>query len=54
MKQKKCPKCNEVKDADKFFKSSTTTDRLSTYCKVCEKISKHKKADKYSDLYRIF
>jgi hypothetical protein len=54
MKEKKCPKCKQIKSADEFFKSHTRVDKLATYCKVCEKISKYKKTDKYSELYGIF
>jgi hypothetical protein len=53
MKEKKCPKCKNIKPADEFFKSLTRVDKLATYCKVCEKVSRIKKTDKYSDLYGL-
>ena len=53
MKEKKCPRCKETKPSGEFFKSLTRLDKLATYCKVCEKISKYKKMDKYSELYGL-
>lgn len=50
---KKCPRCKQEKPKTEFFKSQTRLDRLSTYCKQCEKVYKHRKKDQYSDLYGL-
>jgi len=50
---KKCPRCKEEKPKTAFFKSTTTVDRMSTYCKACEKMYKNRKKDQYSDLYGL-
>lgn len=33
--QKKCPKCNTVKDLDEFYKNRTKKDGHTVYCKAC-------------------
>lgn len=38
MADKKCPKCNEVKDHHLFYKSKTSKDGCSSYCKKCQNL----------------
>ncbi len=33
--EKHCPKCNETKSAELFYKGSSALDGLDTYCKEC-------------------
>jgi Zn ribbon nucleic-acid-binding protein len=35
---KKCPKCKETKDGLQFYKAKQTKDKLSVYCRTCQKI----------------
>jgi hypothetical protein len=37
MTSKRCTKCQLVKSATEFNKNNETLDRLSTYCRVCQK-----------------
>ena len=50
---KTCPKCKVNKPKSDFYVSKTRIDKLATYCKVCEKITKYKKKDEYEHLYGI-
>lgn len=34
---KKCPRCKELKPLSEFIKSKQTKDKLTCYCKDCEK-----------------
>lgn len=35
MKNKKCPKCGEIKDIGEFYKNKSRRDGFSCYCKEC-------------------
>lgn len=39
---KKCPKCNQTKELDKFYKNRSRKDGLSRLCKLCK--SSHERA----------
>lgn len=46
---KTCPKCNEIKDGEDYYKSKTSKTGLQVYCKKCQneldaKASKRRKA----------
>lgn len=49
---KKCSKCKEDKDSDKFYRTSQTRDGLRSYCIICyNKITKEwkeKNKEKYN------
>ncbi len=35
--KKYCPKCNTVKDANSFYRSSSSSDGFQSYCKQCKR-----------------
>ena len=53
--EKKCPRCKIVKDKSMYFKSMANLDRMSTFCKACEKSYKDKKKaeKKFNEQYGI-
>jgi hypothetical protein len=51
--KKKCPRCKQEKPKSEFYKSTIRFDRLSTYCKLCDKMAKYKKKDPYAELYGV-
>lgn len=42
MKEKKCPKCGEIKDVGEFYKNNSRKDGFASWCKDCSNES-HKK-----------
>jgi len=34
---KKCPKCNQWKEKNEFYKSDKRSNGFSSYCKICMK-----------------
>lgn len=38
MADKRCPKCTETKDHNLFYRSKTSSDGCSSYCKVCQNL----------------
>lgn len=54
MNTKKCPKCDEVKSVDEFYKNSQTKDGLKCYCKDCCKSDNKKREPKYKQMRKQY
>lgn len=53
MSEKLCSKCQEKKGCDFFYRDKSTKDRLSTWCKNCQKVHRNKdKANVVANRYR--
>lgn len=49
VKYKVCPKCNQEKEASKFYKNKQSKSGLRSYCKECEKIVNSDREYKYKE-----
>ena len=50
---KECPKCNENKSKDLFYKNKTKKDGLSPICKKCQSVYDDKQYKKNHEKYKI-
>jgi len=45
MEGKICPKCQKFKEKTMFSKSTSRSDKMAVYCKMCENAQRKKKND---------